>query len=948
MNFRCVVVALLAAAGTSLAFAQGTLDHPVGQLASFSLDTGFLSNNDDQPRTVASFPVHIDRAAWLRLYFEDAQLAAGSAVRLTSLLDGQVQLLDSKGLTQWSSSSAYFNGDTVMVELIAGPHSAGNRLFLKRVGMEPAVHPLGEPGICGICGVDDRQPSGELWSGRLLPVGCSASVYCAVGTGMITAGHCLAGQTTLVVEFNVPPSNGDCSLSHPPVADQFPVQPGFQYLNAGVGADWGVYVTGPNSLGQSPVQRYNQFRPLASARAALGTTAAMNGYGLDTNCVRSQTQQLSLGSITFVGGDHYQFNADVRGGNSGSGLLNAAGELIGVVTHCSTNCPNYGTDIFLPSFDAGRATVNPGNCAGLPPPPPVNDNCAGATLLSVGTTSGSTVSSTADGTVNCGTANGPDVWYAFTPGCNGSFTFDTCAAATFDTQLSLHSGCPGTASNILACNDDFCAGTRSSISADLVAGTRYLLRVGGWGGSSGTFTLTVTQNTFNPPPNDQCASAMPITPGAYSADTSCATNDGVNSCFASTAKDVWFSVTPTCDGTYTADTCAAATFDTMLSVHTGCPGNAANQIACNDDYCNLRSSVTWAATANTTYLIRVAAFSGTDSGPFTLTLSGGGQQTNDACANAIAVGPGSYPGSTQCATPDGDAACGYSVTSNDVWYEFDSPVATTVTADLLGSTYDTVLSVHTGCPGNAANDIACDDDSAGGFLSRVSFSAQANTDYYIRVSGFGGASGSYVLNIATGEGLPNDACADATPITDGTTPFSNVGATTDGSPAGICMAFGTDQIGQDIWYTYTASCDGDVTVDTCGSDFDTKIAAYDSVTCPTGEPIACNDDLLSDTCLRQSSITFPAVNGQQFLLRIGGYSTSTGSGVINIACTPSGSTCSACPADFNQDGGVDGGDVASFFLEWEASGPCADVNLDGGIDGGDVATFFSSWEAGGC
>ncbi len=55
-----------------------------------------------------------------------------------------------------------------------------------------------------------------------------------------------------------------------------------------------------------------------------------------------------------------------------------------------------------------------------------------------------------------------------------------------------------------------------------------------------------------------------------------------------------------------------------------------------------------------------------------------------------------------------------------------------------------------------------------------------------------------------------------------------------------------------------------------------------------------------------------------------------------------------CPADFNQDGGVDGADVASFFVAWEASDNSADVNQDGGIDGGDVATFFVAWEAGGC
>jgi len=55
-----------------------------------------------------------------------------------------------------------------------------------------------------------------------------------------------------------------------------------------------------------------------------------------------------------------------------------------------------------------------------------------------------------------------------------------------------------------------------------------------------------------------------------------------------------------------------------------------------------------------------------------------------------------------------------------------------------------------------------------------------------------------------------------------------------------------------------------------------------------------------------------------------------------------------CYADYNQDGGVDGGDVEAFFQDWEAGDAAADVNLDGGVDGGDVETFFTQWEAGGC
>lgn len=61
--------------------------------------------------------------------------------------------------------------------------------------------------------------------------------------------------------------------------------------------------------------------------------------------------------------------------------------------------------------------------------------------------------------------------------------------------------------------------------------------------------------------------------------------------------------------------------------------------------------------------------------------------------------------------------------------------------------------------------------------------------------------------------------------------------------------------------------------------------------------------------------------------------------------TPAGTPC---PADYNQDGGVDGGDIEAFFIDWEAGSGAADVNFDGGIDGADIEAFFIAWEAGGC
>lgn len=55
-----------------------------------------------------------------------------------------------------------------------------------------------------------------------------------------------------------------------------------------------------------------------------------------------------------------------------------------------------------------------------------------------------------------------------------------------------------------------------------------------------------------------------------------------------------------------------------------------------------------------------------------------------------------------------------------------------------------------------------------------------------------------------------------------------------------------------------------------------------------------------------------------------------------------------CPADFNEDGGIDGADVEAFFANWTIADPSADVNQDGGIDGADVEYYFVIWQNAGC
>ncbi len=65
---------------------------------------------------------------------------------------------------------------------------------------------------------------------------------------------------------------------------------------------------------------------------------------------------------------------------------------------------------------------------------------------------------------------------------------------------------------------------------------------------------------------------------------------------------------------------------------------------------------------------------------------------------------------------------------------------------------------------------------------------------------------------------------------------------------------------------------------------------------------------------------------------------------VDAACDQ----CPACAADFDQDGGITGGDIASFLGAWEVGNACADVDEDGGVTGSDLGAFFAVFEVGGC
>jgi hypothetical protein len=362
-----IFVGIIAGLGlVSAALGQSTLDHPVGEFVSYGADSGSIDNPADDPVIVFAEEVFVEDAAWMRVHFSEVSLDDGAAdregsyLRLTAVLDGEVQELDAQGMRMWENASAFFNGDALYVELIAGPRSTGNRIAIEQVMVE--FDTIETAGTCGICGADDRVPSFEEWAARILPVGCTASVY-NTNSCLVSAGHCAgSGQ---VIQFRVPPSSSGCALRQPGIAEQFPILQ-FQFQNNGPGADWQVMTSGTNNLGQKPYDRYHVFRPMAALPASNGNAVVNWGYGVDTECVRTQTQQTHSGSIVGRNATYYDFMIDATFGNSGSSILKND-EIVGIVSHCREGCPNIATRHDLAVFAQARQNLcDSSNRAELP------------------------------------------------------------------------------------------------------------------------------------------------------------------------------------------------------------------------------------------------------------------------------------------------------------------------------------------------------------------------------------------------------------------------------------------------------------------------------------------------------------------------------------------------------------------------------------------------------
>ena len=166
----------------------------------------------------------------------------------------------------------------------------------------------------------------------------------------------------------------------------------------------------------------------------------------------------------------------------------------------------------------------------------------------------------------------------------------------------------------------------------------------------------------------------------------------------------------------------------------------------------------------------------------------------------------------------------------------------------------------------------------------------------------------------------NDDCADATFIQEGSTLINTACATTDGPQNhAACNLFGFGGVDFDVWYQYQPECTGTLIISTCadGSDgptYDSKLAVYDGTDCGdlSDTILGCNDDDFAQCNCGTSRLEVPVIEGQWYLIRVGGYQDESGAATLNLECAAEIN----CMGDFDDDLDVDLDDLLEVIAGW--------------------------------
>ncbi|WP_157844512.1 T9SS type A sorting domain-containing protein [Chryseobacterium sp. Leaf394] len=410
-------------------------------------------------------------------------------------------------------------------------------------------------------------------------------------------------------------------------------------------------------------------------------------------------------------------------------------------------------------------------CIGTPPPPPANDNIAGALTLTVnpdyacGTvTPGTTESATASTPAPSCTAAGAndDVWFKFIA-VNAAHRVSLAnTSGSSDMNMVIY-GADGT-TELTSAMGGACANVSTKNLTGLTVGNTYFVRVYTNSSSSTTISsFTVCVGTPPPPPvNDNIASAINLAPSAtgicsssVTGTTTSATQSTGQTAPACSATgindDVWYSFTAT-------STTHLVNVDysdnaTTTQVYSGASGSLVS-VGCFDGGQGNSNVLLNSLTVGNTYYVRIYSTTNTvtTSSNFQICISTPVVPVNDLRAGAIALNAcagTTLNGNNALATDETLPAstCGETGSTANykgVWFTVTPAVNGAVAVETCGSKYDTYLRIYTDNSGTLTcfsntSGVGYDDDSCAESLygsSKLTFNGVAGTTYYVLLTGY--------------------------------------------------------------------------------------------------------------------------------------------------------------------------------------------------------------------
>jgi len=527
------------------------------------------------------------------------------------------------------------------------------------------VCPMGQT-LCGGACVDTTTSTANCGAcGNACPMSqsCTAGA-CACPTGRTACG---TGSMTLCVDTTADNNNcGGCGVSCS----------GGQTCTAGACA----CPTGQTFCGGACVDTTTAQSHCGACGTACGSaqtctagtcTCPMGQTACGASCVNVATDSTNCGACGTACSMGQSCVAGACRCPTGQTACTAGG-----VTTCSdlqTSTGNCGM--------CGRACPTGQSCvAGLCGTVPANDirgNAEAIPLTAPATTlTADTTGARNDTAGTCGCTSGRDVFYTFTLTQEEIVYADTLDNETWDSSLFLQnaSGANITASSgdFNTCSDDVCGGVRSQLVARLAAG-RYFLVLSGC--SQGRATIRFQHL---PVGSGSVTRINPAVTGSQTVTGTVAAGTGLvnGGCSSSGPENMFFFAT--CSN-YAATrlhltTCGATNFDTVL--HQQSPARTPVSI-CNDDFCDLQSSIeptipagaglhawyvdTFGSRVPGNYTLRYrfgdcsADFSNCGS-PAVCRYTAGDSSNCGACSNTCTGGTSCTAGT--CACPTGQTLCG--------------------------------------------------------------------------------------------------------------------------------------------------------------------------------------------------------------------------------------------------------------------------------------------------